>query len=137
MKMAVCALNLAFIATAVALLHKGEKEDPVPRDSFGASQLEPPCSKIQCGEFSCPAPLELKMDATCCGYCWAPDHVTALDRHKAVPYNSTGFAVAMCDSAPATCTGPASTARCFKPSCKPGQVAHCAPGSCCASCTEA
>merc|ERR1719399_855346 len=44
------------------------------KNSFGQSKLEPPCSKIECGEYECPTPFELKVDETCCGYCWAPDY---------------------------------------------------------------
>ncbi|CAK0801388.1 unnamed protein product [Prorocentrum cordatum] len=43
-------------------------------DSFGKTELAPSCSKITCGEYSCPTPFELKVDGTCCGYCYAPDH---------------------------------------------------------------
>ena len=47
-------------------------------DSFGRSTLEP-CSKIDCGETACPDPFVLKTDSTCCGVCYAPDHVVAID----------------------------------------------------------
>merc|ERR1712217_679287 len=88
-------------------------------DSFGNSELKPPCDKIQCGEYSCPTPFELKVDGTCCGYCWAPDHVVAADRHVVTEYNATGLVVEQCDSAPSTCKGPgANVVRCFKPTCQ-------------------
>ena len=107
--------------------------------ALGASalkRLEPACSKIECGSYECPAPFELKTDATCCGYCWAPDHVVPLDRHVATAYNSTGFIVEQCDSAPSTCKGPGpETVRCFKPSCRVGETTSCAASSCCASCS--
>jgi len=75
-------------------------------DSFGKTALTPACSKIECGEYSCPSPFELKTDGTCCGYCWAPDHVVAADRHKVTEYNSTGLAVEQCEGAPSACRGP-------------------------------
>merc|ERR1719359_520997 len=107
-------------------------------DSFGNTKLEPPCSKIECGEYECSPPFESKTNNTCCGYCWAPDHKVAVDRHTAVGYNSTGFAVDQCDSAPSTCTGPGANAvRCFKPSCREGEEPHCAPGACCHKCVPA
>mmetsp|Transcript_72804 Transcript_72804/g.213373 ORF Transcript_72804/g.213373 Transcript_72804/m.213373 type:complete len:147 (+) Transcript_72804:73-513(+) len=105
-------------------------------DSFGNTALTPACSKIECGSYSCPAPFELKVDGTCCGYCWAPDHVVAADRHAVVEYNATGFAVQQCESAPSTCRGPGANAvRCFKPSCRAGDTVHCAAGACCPMCT--
>merc|ERR1719198_1952581 len=76
------------------------KQEPVMdgmKDSFGESTLVPPCSKIECGEYACPAPFELKVDGTCCGYCWAPDHVVGVDRHQVVKYNATGLAVEQCE----------------------------------------
>merc|ERR1719387_1138075 len=105
-------------------------------DSFGKTALTPACAKIEYGEYSCPTPFELKVDGTCCGYCWAPDHLIAVDRHVAVPYNSTGNVVEQCDSAPSVCTGPGTNAvRCFKPSCRVGDVVHCGAGACCPMCT--
>merc|ERR550537_736201 len=98
------------------------------KNSFGDSKLEPACSKIECGEYECPTPFELKVDATCCGYCWAPDHKVSVDRHKVVAHNATGFAVEQCEGAPSTCKGPGpSVVRCFKPSCRAGDVPNCAP----------
>ena len=85
--------------TALDMEHRAE-------DSFGNTALAPSCSKIECGEYSCPEPFELKTDGTCCGYCWAPDHVVPADRHVATAFNSTGFAVEQCESAPSTCKGP-------------------------------
>merc|ERR1719326_297688 len=106
------------------------------KDSFGDTVLTPACSKIECGVYSCPTPFELKVDGTCCGYCWAPDHKVAADRHKVVAFNATGFAVAQCDSAPSTCKGPGPEAvRCFKPSCRAGDVPNCSPDACCPMCT--
>mmetsp|Transcript_30669 Transcript_30669/g.95323 ORF Transcript_30669/g.95323 Transcript_30669/m.95323 type:complete len:147 (+) Transcript_30669:41-481(+) len=106
------------------------------KDSFGSTALTPACSKIECGTYSCPTPFELKVDGTCCGYCWAPDHVVAADRHVAVAYNATGFAVEQCEGAPSTCRGPGVNAvRCFRPSCRAGDAPHCAPGACCPICT--
>merc|ERR1719277_816440 len=52
------------------------------KDHFGNTVLTPACSKVECGEYSCPTPFELKMDSTCCGYCWAPDHEVGVDRHR-------------------------------------------------------
>merc|ERR1719217_912354 len=72
------------------------------------------------------------------GYCYAPDHVIAVDRHVATAYNSSGFAVELCESAPSTCAGPGANAvRCFKPSCREGEEPHCGAGACCAKCTPA
>mmetsp|Transcript_141168 Transcript_141168/g.393417 ORF Transcript_141168/g.393417 Transcript_141168/m.393417 type:complete len:152 (-) Transcript_141168:205-660(-) len=106
------------------------------KDSFGETALTPACSKIECGVYSCPAPFELKVDGTCCGYCWAPDHVVAADRHIVVEHNATGFAVEQCESAPSTCRGPGTNVvRCFKPSCRVGDMPHCAAGACCPICT--
>merc|ERR1719181_2343378 len=48
----------------------------------------------------CKAPFTLKKDNECCGYCWAPDDVVALDRHKT--YTSEHQAD-VCPSAPAHC----------------------------------
>ncbi len=90
-------------------------------DSFGNTALTPACSKVQCGEYSCPSPLELKVDGTCCGYCWAPDHLVSADRHKVTEFNATGNLIEQCDSAPSECKGPgANVVRCFKPSCRAG-----------------
>eukprot|EP00929_Paragymnodinium_shiwhaense_P041887 TRINITY_DN2174_c0_g6_i1.p2 TRINITY_DN2174_c0_g6~~TRINITY_DN2174_c0_g6_i1.p2 ORF type:complete len:146 (+),score=24.45 TRINITY_DN2174_c0_g6_i1:172-609(+) len=109
--------------------------DHAMEDSFGGTKLTPSCDSIQCGEYSCPTPFELKVDNTCCGYCWAPDHVVPADRHAVVQYNATGNAVAQCDSAPSTCKGPGATAvRCFRPSCRAGSEPHCAPNACCPAC---
>merc|ERR1719240_1146444 len=114
------------------------KQDPVMdsmKNSFGESNLEAPCSKIECGEYSCPTPFELKVDATCCGYCWAKDDEVAIDRHVAVPYNSSGMVVEQCPSAPSTCKAPGiHPVRCFKPACRAGDVPHCGAGACCAQC---
>uniref|UniRef100_A0A7S1RKU1 SREBP regulating gene protein n=1 Tax=Alexandrium catenella TaxID=2925 RepID=A0A7S1RKU1_ALECA len=106
------------------------------KDSFGSTALTPACSKIQCGAYSCPSPFELKVDGTCCGYCWAPDHAVAADRHVVVEYNASGHAVEQCEGAPSTCKGPGvNTVRCFRPSCRAGDAPHCSPGSCCPICT--
>merc|ERR1719476_198050 len=66
---------------------------------MGYTALAPACSKIECGERSCPKPFTLKMDGTCCGFCWAEDHVVSVDRHVVTEFNSTGNAIAMCDNA--------------------------------------
>merc|ERR1719235_2654230 len=120
------------------VLLQSRLRDPVMdsmKDSFGKSKLEAPCSKIECGDYECPTPFELKVDATCCGYCYAPDHVVSVDRHVVVKYNATGFAVDQCESAPSTCKGPGPTAvRCFKPSCRAGDTPTCSPNACCAAC---
>lgn len=102
------------------------------QDSFGNTALKPVCADIECGAFSCDPPFELKKDETCCGYCWAPDHVVALDRHTAInsPYKSDS----MCDSAPSSCRGPGPAASCFTPSCRVGEAPHCAPNACCPRC---
>merc|ERR1719158_1565636 len=85
---------------------------------------------------SCPEPFELKMDDTCCGYCWAPDHAIPLDRHAGIKYNSTGMVVDQCESAPSFCKAPAAEipVRCFQPSCRVGESPHCGSGACCAMC---
>jgi len=102
------------------------------QDSFGKTTLKPVCAGIECGAFTCEPPFELKKDNTCCGYCWAPDHVVALDRHTAInsPYKSD----AACESAPSSCRGPGPVASCFMPSCRAGEAPHCAPGACCPRC---
>merc|ERR1719197_517541 len=127
---------MCFASVAVAKVFL--KQDPVMdsmKNSFGKSNLEPACSKIECGEYECPTPFELKVDKTCCGYCYAPDHVVSVDRHKVVAFNATGFAVDQCESAPSTCKGPGPTAvRCFKPSCRAGDVPNCSPDACCPAC---
>ena len=111
------------------------KDGPEMKDSFGKSTLEPPCSKIECGEYECPIPFELKVDNTCCGYCYAPDHVVPADRHVATAYNSTGYVTEYCDGAPKTCSSPGNNpVRCFKPACREGDKPNCAPGACCAEC---
>merc|ERR1719394_1601279 len=124
------AVALCLFLVAPCFLSLTIKQEPVMdsmKDSFGESTLVPACSKIECGEYACPAPFELKVDGTCCGYCWAPDHVVAV--------NSTGFAVEQCEGAPSTCKGPGPEAvRCFKPTCRTGTAPHCAPGACCAMC---
>merc|ERR1719432_642081 len=110
------ALSVVLASTALSLILK---QDPVMdsmKNSFGDSNLEPACSKIECGEYECPTPFELKVDKTCCGYCWAPDHKVSVDRHKSVAPGSLGFAVDQCDSAPSTCRSPGdNVVRCFKP----------------------
>merc|ERR1719410_3145697 len=76
------------------------------KDSFGSTVLTPACAKV---------------DSTCCGYCWAPDHEVGVDRHRVVEHNATGLAVEQCDEAPSTCKGPGvNVVRCFKPSCRDG-----------------
>merc|ERR1719215_618336 len=145
MKFASCAVIAAVISSASATnLRHGQTPEEMKRnmeyrteDSFGETALTPVCDKIACGEYSCPAPFELKTDDTCCGYCWAPDHVVAADRHVVTEYNATGNAVDQCESAPSACKGPSPTAvRCFVPSCKAGHAPHCAPGACCAKCEK-
>ena len=98
-------------------------------DSFGRSTLEPPCSKIDCGETACPDPFVLKTDSTCCGICYAPDHVVAIDRHTALAGGSP-YAADVSVNAPGTCAG----VKCFTPVCKPGQAVGHVPGACCDSC---
>eukprot|EP00929_Paragymnodinium_shiwhaense_P041883 TRINITY_DN2174_c0_g2_i1.p1 TRINITY_DN2174_c0_g2~~TRINITY_DN2174_c0_g2_i1.p1 ORF type:complete len:147 (+),score=32.15 TRINITY_DN2174_c0_g2_i1:65-505(+) len=143
MKFAVAVSLSAFIAASGLKLAVVDPDpakiqldaDHAMEDSFGGTKLTPACDKIQCGEYSCPTPFELKVDNTCCGYCWAPDHVVPADRHAVVQYNATGNAIAQCDSAPSTCKGPGATAvRCFKPSCRVGSEPHCAPNACCPAC---
>merc|ERR1719359_1607741 len=138
MKYSVVATACLVFAIGVSSL-KLNKQDPVMdsmKNSFGDSKLEPPCSKIECGEYECPTPFELKVDKTCCGYCWAPDHEVSVDRHVVTAYNATGFAVDQCESAPSTCKGPGvNVVRCFKPSCREGDVPNCAPDACCPMCT--
>ena len=45
------------------------------KHSFGKSTLEPPCSKIECGEYECPIPFELKTasETTVCNIMFGPD----------------------------------------------------------------
>merc|ERR1719333_1559759 len=136
---ALCFLTL----TGAALLRTRDTPDEVKldmeyraEDSFGNTALEPPCAKVTCGEYSCPTPFELKVDKTCCGYCWAPDGLVPPARHRVVEPNATGFAVEQCVSAPSTCRSPGdNVVRCFKPACRDGDIPHCTPGSCCAMCT--
>mmetsp|Transcript_127427 Transcript_127427/g.271681 ORF Transcript_127427/g.271681 Transcript_127427/m.271681 type:complete len:147 (+) Transcript_127427:92-532(+) len=138
-----CLLSLALQAAVGSLIRRRDTPDEVKldmeyrtQDSFGDTALVPACSKITCGEFSCPTPFELKVDGTCCGYCWAPDHVVAADRHVVVEHNATGFAIEQCEEAPSTCSGPGShVVRCFKPTCRVGDTPHCAAGACCPMCT--
>merc|ERR1719359_1782028 len=130
-----------------ASLRSSTREDPAKTkldmeyaatDSFGDTKLTPPCTNVECGEYSCPTPFELKMDNTCCGYCWAPDHVVSVDRHVATAYNSTGNAVTQCEGAPSTCKGPGAAAvRCFAQNCRAGEEPFCGPGGCCAKCQAA
>merc|ERR1719343_2012412 len=82
----VCLLSIALQAVVGSLIRRRDTPDEVKldmeyrtKDSFGDTALAPACSKITCGEFSCPTPFELKVDGTCCGYCWAPDHKVAVD----------------------------------------------------------
>eukprot|EP00971_Amphidinium_carterae_P050882 1002099-Amphidinium_carterae.1 len=107
---------------ALGMEFRAEDSGEKTADSFGNNELTPPCANIKCGEYSCPAPLELKLDATCCGYCWAEDHVIAVDRHQVTEYNATGHAIEMCESAsaPSTCKAPGPEVRCFKPQCRAG-----------------
>mmetsp|Transcript_101842 Transcript_101842/g.273443 ORF Transcript_101842/g.273443 Transcript_101842/m.273443 type:complete len:146 (-) Transcript_101842:146-583(-) len=135
---------VAFLAVASASLLRGKDTPEEQRldkdfraeDSFGNTALTPACAKVECGEYSCPAPFELKKDATCCGYCWAPDHVVAADRHVVTAFNATGNVIDQCEEAPSTCKGPgANVVRCFRPSCREGDVPNCSPGSCCPICT--
>lgn len=129
-------------AAGTLRLHQKQDPDAVKldmeyreKDSFGDTALTPPCAKIECGQFSCPEPFELKKDKACCGYCWAPDHEVSVDRHVVTEYNATGLAVPQCDSAPSTCKGPgAEVVRCFKPACREGDAPQCQPGACCAKC---
>mmetsp|Transcript_3660 Transcript_3660/g.4969 ORF Transcript_3660/g.4969 Transcript_3660/m.4969 type:complete len:148 (-) Transcript_3660:84-527(-) len=132
---------MAMAATATKLRGRDTPEEQKldmeyrEKDSFGATALTPACSKVECGEYSCPSPFELKVDGTCCGYCWAPDHVIGVDRHGLTEYNSTGNAVEQCEGAPSTCQGPGVNAvRCFTPSCREGETPHCAPTACCPVC---
>merc|ERR1719188_144726 len=144
MKSAIATVVLIASATAVdgRLLQK-QTPDEVKLDmdfrtktSFGDTALTPACSKIECGQYSCPTPFELKVDNTCCGYCWAPDHEVAADRHRVTEFNATGLVVAQCDAAPSTCRGPGvNNVRCFKPNCRGGDVPNCSPGACCPMCT--
>mmetsp|Transcript_63194 Transcript_63194/g.196061 ORF Transcript_63194/g.196061 Transcript_63194/m.196061 type:complete len:150 (-) Transcript_63194:109-558(-) len=139
---ALCLLAAQPAASVVAQLRGRDSPEEIKldmehrsKDSFG-KDVTPPCSKIECGKYECPPDFELKVDGTCCGYCWAPDHRVAVDRHVAVAYNSTGFAVEQCESAPSVCRGPGkSVVRCFKPSCRAGDKATCVSGNCCPTCT--
>jgi hypothetical protein len=91
-------------------------------NSFGASTLKPACSGISCGDYKCDAPFELKTkEGTCCGFCWAPDHVIRVDRHS----KFEGQGIDLCPNAPPKCRGPGGQAHCPNPSCAAGQEAHC------------
>mmetsp|Transcript_57481 Transcript_57481/g.123520 ORF Transcript_57481/g.123520 Transcript_57481/m.123520 type:complete len:140 (-) Transcript_57481:72-491(-) len=124
-------------ASATSLISKQVPDDMknVGEDrmtnSFGESTLTPPCSSVTCNMPECQAPFEKKEDGTCCGYCWAPDHVVGLDRHKAT---KSMYEADLCDGAPSSCRGPGGDAQCFSPSCDEGYEAHCVPGACCATC---
>merc|ERR1719217_112886 len=103
MKAAAVFLLALVPAASAATLRRRQTPDEVKLDeeyklvdSFGSTALTPACTKIQCGEYECPEPFELKVDGTCCGYCWAPDHMIAVDRHVAIPFNKSGNAVAQC-----------------------------------------
>lgn len=102
-------------------------------DSFGKSTLTPPCAKIECGAMSCDAPFQLKTDDTCCGYCWAPDHIVPLDRHQPFdsPHKTDG-----CPGAPKFCNGPGPAATCFTQPCKASEDLHCGPTDCCGRCQK-
>mmetsp|Transcript_111996 Transcript_111996/g.300554 ORF Transcript_111996/g.300554 Transcript_111996/m.300554 type:complete len:146 (-) Transcript_111996:45-482(-) len=143
MKAALFMLLLAAPAHGSRLLRSHQSPDEVKldmeyrqEDSFGKTELAPSCSKITCGEYSCPTPFELKVDGTCCGYCYAPDHEIGVDRHQVTSHNATGLVVDQCEGAPSTCKGPGvNVVRCFRPSCREGDAPHCAAGACCAACT--
>ena len=121
------------LAGAASDAHSDPNDPNRMVDSFGRSTLEPPCSKIDCGETACPDPFVLKTDSTCCGICYAPDHVVAIDRH--VSGGDAGFRSEMCEGAPSSCLGPGPAAVCFKPSCAAGFEPHCQPAACCATCS--
>jgi len=107
-------------------------DEMVELDLYG-KRLETPCAKVKCGVLACPAPFKLKMDDTCCGYCWAPDSKVALDRHRAG--GSMGHTIEQCERAPAYCRGPGpSKVKCFKTSCIAGEEATCADDTCCPRC---
>merc|ERR1719359_41827 len=97
--------------------------------------IKPACAKVECGTYECPTPFELKMDSTCCGYCWASDDDVALDRHKSF---SAAFKIDQCESAPSSCKSPGPDAvRCFQVHCLEGAKPICAEGTCCPSCPVA
>jgi len=98
-------------------------------DSFGRA-LTPPCAGITCPHLECVAPLELKQDGTCCGYCWAPDHVVAPMYRSPLDGPSEFVTDKRCPEAPRHCLG----AKCFKPNCPVGMEPRCDTGACCFSC---
>mmetsp|Transcript_74398 Transcript_74398/g.177281 ORF Transcript_74398/g.177281 Transcript_74398/m.177281 type:complete len:147 (-) Transcript_74398:32-472(-) len=138
---AVTALALATACSGITIRSKETPEETAldmeyrMKDSSGNSVLTPPCTAIQCGEYSCPAPMIMKVDGTCCGRCWAPDHEIAVDRHVVTAYNATGLAIEQCESAPSTCKAPGPVVRCFKAECRAGDSPNCAPGACCPMCS--
>merc|ERR1719379_2930676 len=138
MKAVVIVLAVAATAASLRLTPDQIAADNLELDAAHDVELTPACASVECGEYSCPAPFELKTDGTCCGYCYAPDHVVPVDRHVKVPYNATGNAVAQCDSAPSTCKSPGvHPVRCFKPSCRVGDSPTCGANACCPRCTGA
>jgi len=101
-------------------------------DSFGNSQLEPACSQIECGAMKCDAPFELKMDESCCGYCWAPHHIVPTT-HRAFASEHT---VEGCAEAPKFCSGPGPVVQCYKQPCEANEKLHCGPTDCCGKCVK-
>eukprot|EP00811_Abedinium_folium_P016769 NODE_25704_length_578_cov_1.088692.p4 GENE.NODE_25704_length_578_cov_1.088692~~NODE_25704_length_578_cov_1.088692.p4 ORF type:complete len:75 (+),score=20.59 NODE_25704_length_578_cov_1.088692:325-549(+) len=71
------------------------------------------------------------MDNTCCGYCYAPDHIVPPANQAAIV---TDHQVDLCESADSACHGPGRAVMCFRPSCGAGETPHCGGGRCCATC---
>eukprot|EP00929_Paragymnodinium_shiwhaense_P014905 TRINITY_DN122898_c0_g1_i1.p3 TRINITY_DN122898_c0_g1~~TRINITY_DN122898_c0_g1_i1.p3 ORF type:complete len:127 (+),score=17.21 TRINITY_DN122898_c0_g1_i1:80-460(+) len=100
-------------------------------DSSREMPLPPVCHSITCADVECVPPLELRRKADqCCPICWAPDDKIALDRH--VNHGDLGYRRDVHPAAPSSCAG----AKCFQPSCAPGQQVGHVSGGCCASCVD-
>merc|ERR1719473_40271 len=102
-------LCLAPIAAAKLFLTAVPAQQAAALGAIGRGNMEPPCANVKCGRYECPEPFTLKVDQTCCGYCWAPDAKVQVDRHQVVEFNATGHAIDQCDSAPSHCKGPGPT----------------------------
>mmetsp|Transcript_49500 Transcript_49500/g.138616 ORF Transcript_49500/g.138616 Transcript_49500/m.138616 type:complete len:170 (-) Transcript_49500:85-594(-) len=85
----------------------------------------------RCPQLECPKALgktfKLVCGGSCCPFCWAPDHVVAMDRHTA---EDTGLVIAAAPQAPPNCA----SVKCFEPICSEGFTKGYVQGSCCYSC---
>merc|ERR1719150_395941 len=84
------------------------------------------CSQIACSK-ALGVTFKLVCGGSCCPFCWAPDHVVAMDRHTSLEKPEV---VPPAPQAPPTCKG----ARCFKPVCGTGFQEGYVQGNCCYSC---